>query len=278
MEYECIFPDLAVDAWVGWNDLQACSNLKHIEINGNERFDYVMGLDCARVDGGDNTILKVYKMVRVDDHFEKEDVYTLSMNGESFPEQNRKIRAVLKRFPKTKMIVMDTSGLGVGLLDELSKPYLDIDGENQVLMPALTDRNDKEMLKKIPEGVPLIYGIKFDAETNHRIGMAIKTNTQKRYLHLYANDAGDDVVMQDMELSDEEEHQILEAEATRREIASISAKPNGLFYKFETTSRSHKDRWTATGLALIAADEYEKEHSEDEDDSMCVGVINRRND
>lgn len=277
MEYECIFPNLAENSWINPDDLINCSVLTHIETEGINGYNYIIGLDVARVEGNDNTIAHVVKLVPRKGYVQKHLVYTLSMNGEKFEVQAKKIRDLLKKYPNTIRIFMDTNGLGVGLADELSKPYFDV--EEQKEYPPLIDMNDEQAMREITNGVPLIYGIKPTNEINHKMGMAVKTATQKHHLKMYSLEAGDDKVMIDEILTQEEELQILEAEATRRECIMIQAKPNGNFFKFEPAIKkgkgSRKDRWSALGFALYGAELIEEEKNK-KPKSVCVGAVSTR--
>ncbi|WP_336786943.1 terminase large subunit domain-containing protein [Paenibacillus sp. MMO-177] len=281
MEYECIFPNMSENAWIEPKDLEECSVLKHIEISGDKKFEYIMSLDVARVEGGDNTILHVFKLLWRKSHLEKHLIYTLSMNGEKFEAQASNIRQVLKRFPNTIRIYMDTQTIGQGLADELSKEYWDF--EDLKSYPPLIDVNDEQAVKNIKGGVPLIFGISPTPEHNHRMGMAVKKDTQKRHLKMYSLDAGEENVKKGdevqtvlAELSEEEEKQVMEAEATRREVLGIEAKPQGMYFKFEAaTKRGRKDRWSALGLGLYGAELIETERNED-DDVILVGSVASR--
>lgn len=274
MEYECIFPNMSENAWIEPSDLEECSVLKNIETHGLSKYEYIMSLDVARVEGGDNTICHVFKLVWRKSHLEKHLVYTLSMNGEKFETQAHRIRQLLKRFPNTLRIFMDTQTIGQGLADELSKDYWDI--EESKHYPPLIDRNDEQAVTNIKNGVQLIYGISPTPEHNHRMGMAVKKDTQKKHLKMYSRDAGDEKVEKDIKLSEEEEKQILEAEATRREVLGIEAKPQGMYFKFQTASkRGRKDRWSALGLGLYGAEIIEAERNQD-DDLILVGSVQAR--
>ena len=269
MEYECKFPNLSENTWISPDDLIACSTLTHLETEGVKGYEYIMGLDVARVEGNDNTVAHIVKLVPRKGHIQKELVYTLSMNGEKFEEQAKRIRDTLKKFPNTIRVYMDTNGLGIGLSDELSKPYWDMDELKEY--PPLIDMNDEQAMKQITNGVPLIYGIKPTGEINHKMGMAMKTATQKRFIKLYSLEAGDEKIIKDQKLSIEEEGQILEAEATRREIMMIEATPNGMYFKFESGSKKgRKDRWSALGFALYGAELIEEERNRKEI-PLCVG-------
>lgn len=272
-EYEGIFPKLVDGAWVSYSDLQQCSDLYTVETSGDKDSEYIMSLDVARVDGGDNTVLDVYKMHWFKDHVELDLVYILSMNGEKFEVQASKIRGILKRFPNTKRIFMDVMGVGKGVADELSKRFYD--EEDDVWLPPITDMNNEEHLKEIPDGLQLIYGLKATAELNHNMGMAIKTYTQKRWLHMY-NMAADE--NRKIDLSSEEEKMLLETEETRMEILNIQNTPqsNTVYLKFFSKSR-RKDRWSALCMGVYGAELMAKERfNKDNGMEFVVGISKRR--
>lgn len=274
MEYECVFPNTSEDTWIDPRDLENCSTLKHIELFGNKNYEYIMSLDVARVEGGDNSIVHVFKLVWKKNYLEKHLVYTLSMNGDKFEIQAHKIRQLLKAFPNCIRIFMDTQTIGQGLADELAKSYWDMEDSKEY--PPIIDCNDEQAVKNIKNGVPLIYGITPNAENNHKMGMAVKKDTQRHYLKMYSLDAGDDKVEKGDRLSQDEEKQILEAEATRREVLQIEAKAQGMYFKFEPANkRARKDRWSSLGLGLYGAEIIELERTIDTD-VICVGSVKRR--
>lgn len=275
MEYEATFPDLSDDNWISPTDLMACSNLMRMDLHFDENYQYIMGLDVARTEGNDNTAIVILKLVpdKVRKVVEKHLVYQKVLNGKTFNEQATEIRKVLNKFPCDE-IHMDTTGLGLGLVDELAKPSIDvITGE---LEPALCDVNNEEHKKTIPDGNFIIHGHKFSLDFNHQLGISVKQNTQKRLLRMYSNEALDGVASPTVE-----EIMVLEeAERTRREIMSIEARPRGNFLTFNVPrggmSEGRKDRWTATALALRGADIIEKDMFREKNDVKTLGVIGRR--
>lgn len=273
MEYGGKFVKLVDGAWVTYQDLVECSDLLHIEVDGVDNFEYIMSVDVARVDGGDNSIIDVFKLRWFKDHVECDFVYTVSMNGETFENQAKEIRRLLKKFPQTIRIFMDTNGLGVGLADELAKDYYD--EEDDKWYPPLIDMNNEEQMKKIINGAALIYGIKATAEINHNLGMAIKTFTQKHWLHMYPMNADE---QREVDLSKDEERLLLEAEETRMEILNIQNKPiNGSIYvKFFSVSK-RKDRWTAMCMGLYGALLIKKEREKDDDTMEFLAGVSKMN-
>lgn len=275
MEYRATFPDLSDANWISPTDLMACSNLMRMDLHFDENYQYIMGLDVARTEGNDNTAIVILKLVpdKARKVLEKHLVYQKVLNGKTFNEQATDIRKVLNKFPCDE-IHMDTTGLGLGLVDELAKPSIDvITGE---LEPALCDVNNEEHKKTIPDGNFIIHGHKFSLDFNHQLGISVKQNTQKRLLRMYSNEALDGVASPTVE-----EIMVLEeSERTRREIMSIEARPRGNFLTFNVPrggmSEGRKDRWTATALALRGADIIEKDMFREKNDVKTLGAIGRR--
>lgn len=275
MEYNATFPDLSDDNWISPTDLMACSNLMTMDLHFDDKYKYIMGLDVARTAGNDNTAIVILKLVPDKGRkvLEKHLVYQKILNGKTFNEQATEIRKILNKFPCDE-IHMDTTGLGLGLADELAKPSIDIaTGE---IEPALCDVNNEEHKKEIPDGNFIIHGHKFSLDFNHQLGISVKQNTQKRLLRLYSNEALDNSSSSTME----EVMLLEEAERTRREIMSIEARPRGNFLTFDVPrggmSEGRKDRWTATALALWGADIIEKDMFREKNDVMTLGAIGRR--
>jgi hypothetical protein len=248
MEYLGRFPRLIENAWIRYEDLQDCSDLEHIEMDGINDFEYIMSVDVAREEGQDNTVIDVFKMHWYDNHVELDLVYTTSMNGKTFEEQARVYRKVLKKFPQVIRIFQDTMTIGQGLTDELAKDYYDI--EDEKWYPPLIDVNNETAMKnkEITKGVPIIYGIKANPEINHKMGYAIKTYTEKKWLHMYPFR-----VEEHRDLKQEEKQLIYETESTRMEIMNIETLgASGGWIKFGTKTK-RKDRWSAVGLGTYGA-------------------------
>lgn len=276
MEYNATFPDLSDDNWISPTDLMACSNLMNMDLQFDSNYKYIMGLDVARTAGNDNTAIVILKLVPDNKKkiLERHLVYQKILNGKTFNEQATEIRKILNKFPCDE-IHMDTTGLGLGLSDELAKPS--IDPVTNEIEPALCDVNNEEHKNDIPDGNFIIHGHKFSLDFNHQLGMSVKQNTQKRLLRMYSQEALDSVSNPTME----EILMLDEAEKTRREIMSIEARPRGNFLTFDVPrggmSEGRKDRWTATGLALLGSDAIEKDMFRSKNEVMTLGVIGRRN-
>lgn len=271
MEYLGRFPRLIENAWIKYDDIQACSDLSHIETEGYSGFEYVMSIDVARVEGQDNTIIDVFKLHWFTDHCEADLVYTRSLNGKTFSEQAESVREVIRKFQGIIRIFQDTVTIGQGLSDELAKDYYCI--ETEKWYPPLIDMNDPAAMEKLPQtkGVPIISGIRATPEINHRMGYAIKTYTEKKWLHLYPLH-----VEETKDLTLEERTLLLESEATRMEVMNMETRGmTGGWIQFGTKSR-RKDRWSALGMALYGILQIVEERANKEQEIDAYVAVSRR--
>lgn len=263
MEYLGRFPRIVEGAWISYEDLEKCSTMEHIETERVGKFEYIASVDVARVEGQDNTVFMVWKIHWTKSNPEVDLMYIKTLNGVKFSDQMIELRGLLKKFTGITRIYMDTMTIGKALADELAKDYYDID--DQKWYPPLIDMNDEQAMavKEKTNGIPIIYGITANGETNHFFGMAAKVFTQKGNVHFYSERADE---LEDISL----EKQILLAETreTKREIMNMIAKPNGQYYKFVTNSK-RKDRWTAFCMGLRGVQILQKEREEDTEWEYC---------
>lgn len=271
MEYNAIAPRLVDGAWISYDDLMGCCNLENYETLGYENFHYIMSVDVARQEGQDNTIIMILKLVWINDHYEPEVVYIKSLNGCKFEDQAKKVREILSKYPTTQTIFMDTQTIGLALKDELAKPYFD--EINQCWYNPLIDMNDEVAMSNIAEtnGIPIIYGIKPTAEINHKMGYSVKKYTQKRWIHFYGNETGDNKE----DLTMEEKLLLRETQYMCSEVMSMKTKINGQWIKFYTDDIL-KDRWSCLCYGLFGVDiKYEEKIAREKKGSSKV-VIKRR--
>lgn len=270
MEYLARFPRLAENAWIKYDDLMECSDLQHIETSGVGTFEYAMSVDVARVEGNDNTIIFVFKLRWFGDHCEADLVYMESMNGVKFEDQAKRVRAVMRRFPNIIRIFQDTMTIGQGLSDELAKDFYD--PETEKWYPPLIDMNNEQAMNAIDKthGVPIIYGIRACPEVNHRLGMAVKTYTEKHWLHMYPMNVDENI-----DLKTEENRLVMETNEARMEIVNIETTgTSGGWLQFGTKGK-RKDRWSAMGMGLWGIQLLAEERLSDDNDCI-LPILSRR--
>jgi hypothetical protein len=274
MEYGCQFPALSENSWVKPHDIEKCSDLNRFYFKGDQAYETIMSFDVGVVEGGDNSCIKVGRLLpQKDGSFEVDEVRTVTMNGVSYTRQHETLRTLLKDYPRTIRIMMDVQGVGKGLYQECLKPYWD--AELQKELSPLVDMNDKTACNNIINAIKIIYGINGSSELNHNMGIAIKKYFAKHKVHMYnaATSNNDDGI-----LTLEEEAQKFEAEATRREIMKIEAVPQGNYFKFQInkeisgSSTARKDRWSSLNMLLYGVELIEEERNNDDGSDTCWGV------
>ena len=277
MEYGCQFPAIGENSWIDPNDLEKCAKLDRFYFEGDNTSETVISVDVARTENKDNSCFHVGKLIpKNDGEIEIELVRTITMNGARFEEQHKVLRDLLKDYPNTIRIYMDIQGVGKGLYDESSKVYFDV--ELQKELPPLIALNDEQAIRNIPNGIKMIYGIAASQELNHKMGMSIKKYTQKGWLHMYHSGT---VSATGADLTIIEKAQLMEAEATRRELMKIEATPQGNYLKFDLpksmqNSKTHrKDRWSALIMLLHGVERIKEERMGDDDEDFCLGMATR---
>lgn len=273
MEYGCMFPAISENSWINPNDLEKCADLETFYLKGDKEYETIMSVDVARTEGGDNSVFHVGRLrPNLKGEYEVDLIYTRTMNGARFVEQHEVLRNLLKQFPNTIRVFMDIQGLSKGLYDECLKPYWDT--EEQKEFSPIIAMNDEQAKINIQNGIPLIYGILGSTELNHNMGVAVKKYTQKHLFHMYNNGTCNN---SDGKISFEEQVQVIEAEATRREIMKIEGIPTGNFYKFapsdnlKGSNAKRKDRWIATCMLLWGAEQIKIERDEGYMKDVCIG-------
>ena len=136
MENKCLFPIENV-GFISARLIDSCTPRETeerqscpIELFGERGYNYVMGVDAARVAGGDNfsiTVLKIKNGV-------KQFVYGFILNGSPYQEMLYHIRRVCRDF-NVIQINMDASGGGTTIKDLLTEAYRMPDGE--IMLPIL---------------------------------------------------------------------------------------------------------------------------------------------
>jgi hypothetical protein len=107
------------------------------------------------------------------------------------------------------------------------------------------------------------------------MGIAVKKYFEKNKYHMYNPSTIND---DNRELTLEEQAQLLEAEATRREIMKIEAVPQGNYFKFQInkeisgSSTSRKDRWSSVNMLIYGVELIEEERNSDTGEGTCWGV------
>jgi len=209
-----------------------------IELIGEYESKYTMGIDAARVAGGDNFAIAIIKI----DNNIKRLVHVATLNGATYQKMVSLIRHYLDIF-NVVQINCDAGGGGMTIKDLLCQPFKTNDGR---VLPPILDMDDKDMNDR--EGVHTLRMVNFSSPVVNDLYMRLKADMQHKKL-LFPIDirrAGD----KELERAGNE---IIE---TKRELLVLQAEGRGNYYKFDVPSQFKKDRATALALGIRAANEH----------------------
>jgi len=210
-----------------------------IEEIGRVDKKYVIGVDAARVEGGDNFIIQVLRI----DGMVKRLVKTVKMNGASYPEMAAAVRNICVNFNVVR-VFLDALGGGLAIYDLISKPWVDpVTGK---IMPAILNMDDKDT-----EGLPGMRYLKFIIQTmplNSEIFHGLKSEMEhNRMLFPMTRRRDNDPNIESI---------LAEINQTKQELMMLIAEGTGIYFKFSAPSGRKKDRAVALALANAAAKDY----------------------
>lgn len=213
----------------------------HIEADKTEiGAQYVMGVDSARIAGGDNFAIEV---IKIGDNLNRVPIYAKTLNGSTFQTMRDTLRITLSRFPIVR-IMMDPAGGGTTLKDLLAESWTHpISGETA---PPIYDMDDTD----IPEeaiGLRSLRMVNFTQPSINHMYSLLKADMQHKRFQFPI----DIKKNPDQEL----ERAGWDMIATKQELMLLEAEPTGNFFKFIVPEGKKKDRATALALANLGVDQ-----------------------
>ena len=209
--------------------------------------EYTMGVDAARVQGGDNFVITILKIDKANDNL-KRLVYCLALNGVKYQEMIFAIRNTLMKFPVVR-INMDAGGGGLTLKDLLAENY---DNGAGVRGLPILDMEDKETENIV--GIRMLTMINFTRPTVNDMYMRLKADMQHKKIAL---------PITVLRHGDKELDQIsLDCVETKKELLLLQAEGKGNYYQFDVPPQFKKDRATAIALSNMAANAYLEDYQE----------------
>lgn len=154
-EYESIWTGSSTDSLVSLDDLNKCRVLPKAEDKAMDKdAQYVLSYDIARAEGKINaqsalTVIKIKE--KGDGTYIKHLVNIYTMEGTHFLEQAQFLKKKVNDF-KATILLCDSNGLGVGLVDYL---VTEID-ENPAYEVVNDDRYNRY---KTPTSIPMVFNI-----------------------------------------------------------------------------------------------------------------------
>lgn len=134
---------------------------KEQKTRGNSEVFYYISVDVARI--GVLTSIQIFKVTPRENYFYKQLINSIGLHDMHFSLQAIELKKLYAKF-NPREILIDGTGLGVGLLDFMVMEQL---GEDGVLYPPLASFNDEEY-SKFP-GKKVIYVLKATTSLNSQI-------------------------------------------------------------------------------------------------------------
>jgi len=169
-EYLSIWTGGSSESWFNYNRLLKYRSIVNAEkkyakniVNTKDGF-YLLSVDVGRLSA--QTVICVFKVLPQKDFFFKKLVNIKVLEEMHFEQQSIEIKKLIEQFHVREMIV-DGTGLGVGLLDFMVRPNVDEQGS---YFPPYGVLNDSDYTNKQPRNcVRMIYVVKMNPKLNSEI-------------------------------------------------------------------------------------------------------------
>ena len=170
-EYLGQFTGSVEDSWFDYDKLTRYRKIINPEltqkIKAGENVFYFISVDVGRIQC--QTVATVFKVYRHQDRFDVRVVNIVVIGAghttHHFDEQALELKRLISAY-QCDEILIDTNGLGVGLMDFMVKPTMAPEG----MYPAYCAINDDEYSKKLyPDAIPLVYSMKSNNTLDSKI-------------------------------------------------------------------------------------------------------------
>jgi len=276
-EYESVWTGSSEDSLVSLDDLNKCRTLVKAEDKATDKdAEYILGYDVSRAEGtaNANSALAVLKLLpRGDGTYQKHLVNIYSFEGTHFLEQALFLKKKVNDF-KARMLVVDSNGLGIGLIDQL---VLEID-EN----PPYHVTNDDRYLKfKTSESIPIVYSLKSQSKENkasdiHNLFMSAISNNKVRLLKSESQMKAEMLSKDNkkMEKLIKDLSPFIMTDLFCEEVMNLEYKQSGNQTQVKQISKSiPKDKFSAVQYALFYANLLEKQNKTKRDTTIDISKL-----
>lgn len=170
-EYLGHFTGSVADSWFDYDKLTRYRKLVNPEltqkIKAGEDVFYFMSVDVGRLKC--QTVVTVFKVYRGQDYFKCRVVNIVVIGAgkttHHFDEQALEIKRMISAYDPVEILI-DTNGLGVGLMDFMVKETISEEG----VYPAYCAFNDDDYATKLyPNAIPLVYSMKSNNALDSKI-------------------------------------------------------------------------------------------------------------
>lgn len=165
-EYLSIWTGSSEDSWISWDKLAKYRTInnphKKQKIKVNEKAFYLISVDVART--GVLSSVQVFKAIEKSNHYQKQLVNSIALCDMHFSRQSMYIKRLIRDF-KPKEVIVDGTGVGLGLVDFLVMDQYDEDtGE---LLPTLSSFNETDYAHY--GNLNILYVLKASSKLNSEI-------------------------------------------------------------------------------------------------------------
>lgn len=271
-EYEGVFVGSSNDSYYPYSLTNSCRTLDRCELKQPKKgtYSYIITHDVAvsTKAGSDNCCTHVIKLIQKPNGiFNKDVVFTKTMNGASLKEQKELIRELYHiRFPNTEKVVIDVQSAGQGLLSLLEEPWSYKDEKGEIIeFPPLICDDDEETIKELPDALPVIRGIKATVEFNSIFYPYMKSCFEDKTLRLLVDSSETDEAYKNGDYSPEEQVMHVEHDNLVQELSNIKRTfgLNGQIVYTRIVKTAKRDRATSLMYGLSVILEYEKQAKAD---------------
>ena len=218
--------------------------------------------------GSDNCCSHVIKLIpKKNGTFQKQVVYTKTLNGASLKEQRDFLRELIHiQFPNTEKLVIDARSAGQGLLSLLEEPWIHRNDKGEIEeYPPLIQDDDEETMKTLPNANPMIRGIQATSEFNSTFYPYMKSCFEDQSLQLLVDSSETDEQYKNGTYSPEEQVMHVEHDNLVQELSNIKRNfgANGQIIYDRIVKSAKRDRATSLMYGLSVVYEYEKQGKAD---------------
>ena len=258
-EYESIWSGTAQDAFFNADQFDRYRKLhdphyKYTQSEGLETF-YIMGIDVARLKA--QTVVQVIKATRRPNGYYKSLVNTFVYENRHFQDQALDIKRKALEF-NVKQMIIDGTGLGVGLVDFLVLENKDpLTGEVFPSFSVTNDDGNYAQFKK-PDSLPLMYVIKPNDELNSQIYVNCLLQFNNGRIKLLVDEKVAKTRLLNTKsgrsMSAEEKAYYLMpftyTSILKQEMMNLRQKTEGKYLKLEEVQKKGKDKFSAFAYGL----------------------------
>lgn len=258
-EYESIWSGAGTDVFFNSDQFDKHRVLKearyYADANAKVPHFYVLGIDVARLQA--QTVVQVIKANKAASGYTKSLVNTFVFENRHFEEQAIKIKKIAMDF-NVQQIIIDGTGLGVGLIDFLLLASKDAKTDAYYPPFSVTNDDNYDEYKK-PDSLPLLYVVKANDELNSQIFVNCLTQFNSNKIKLLVDEK---IAKSDLQSTIEGRSLSSEAKARhlmpftytsilKQEMMNLRQKTEGRFLRLEQVVKGKtKDKFSAFVYAL----------------------------